>query len=328
MLSNWVIILSALTYMGLLFGIAYYGDQRADAGRSIIANPYIYTLSIAVYCTAWTFYGSVGRAATTGVGFLPIYLGPTLVAVLFWFTLRRIVRITKVHRITSIADFIASRYGKSGLLGGLVTIIAVLGIMPYISIQLKAIAISYDVLRQYPDVVTPVLHADSIWADTSFYIALVLILFAILFGTRHIDNTERHEGLVAAVAFESLVKLLAFLLVGLFVTFGLFDGFGDLFSRAATYSYHPWGDPVRGRDAIVASWVDPSGDASGAVSRPAASAEARIPTPRIPMITESDVMVGIGCVWARIIFTPTKARMKTRLCFKYLKRFSSGAIAK
>lgn len=232
MLSHWVIILSALAYMGLLFGIAYYGDKRADAGRSIIANPYLYTLSIAVYCTAWTFYGSVGRAATTGVGFLPIYLGPTLVAVLFWFTLRRIVRITKVHRITSIADFIASRYGKSGLLGGLVTIIAVLGIMPYISIQLKAIAISYNVLRQYPDVVTPVLHTDVIWADTSFYIALVLVVFSILFGTRHIDNTERHEGLVAAVAFESLVKLLAFLLVGLFVTFGLFDGFGDLFSRA------------------------------------------------------------------------------------------------
>ena len=117
MLQDSVIIISALAYVGILFGVAYYGDKRADAGRSIIANPYIYTLSIAVYCTAWTFYGSVGRAASSGIGFLPVYLGPTLIAVLFWFTLRRIVRIAKVHRITSIADFIASRYGKKHAVG-------------------------------------------------------------------------------------------------------------------------------------------------------------------------------------------------------------------
>ncbi len=233
MLKDWVIVGAALAYMGLLFGIAYYGDKRADAGRSIIANPYIYTLSIAVYCTAWTFYGSVGRAASTGVGFLPIYLGPTLMALLSWLVLRHIVRITKVHRITSIADFIASRYGKSTLLGGLVTIMAVVGIMPYISIQLKAIAISFDVLRHYPDIVMPPpAGALSLWEDTSFYIALLLIAFAILFGTRHIDNTERHEGLVAAVAFKSLVKLLSFLVIGVFVTYGMFNGFGDLFGRA------------------------------------------------------------------------------------------------
>lgn len=237
MLKDWVIVAAALSYMGLLFGIAYYGDKRADAGRSIIANPYIYTLSIAVYCTAWTFYGSVGRAASTGIGFLPIYLGPTLMALLFWLVLRRIVRITKVHRITSIADFIGSRYGKSTLLSGLVTIMAVVGIMPYISIQLKAIAISFDVLRHYPDVVMPPSAGSlSLSEDTSFYIALLLIAFAILFGTRHIDNTERHEGLVAAVAFESLVKLLAFLAIGVFVTYGIFNGFGELFERAL---HHP-----------------------------------------------------------------------------------------
>ena len=234
LLQDWVIITSALAYVGVLFGVAYYGDKCADRGRSIIANPYIYTLSIAVYCTAWTFYGSVGRAASSGIGFLPVYLGPTLMALLFWFVLRRIVRIAKVHRITSIADFLASRYGKSTLLGGMVSIIAVLGIMPYISIQLKAVSISFDVLRQYPDVVMPAASGGRPFlADTSFYIALILIAFAILFGTRHIDNTERHEGLVAAVAFESVIKLLAFLLVGGFVTYGMFDGFGDVFQRAA-----------------------------------------------------------------------------------------------
>jgi Na+/proline symporter/nitrogen-specific signal transduction histidine kinase len=234
MLSDGVIIASALVYMGLLFGIAYYGDQRADAGRSIIANPYIYTLSLAIYCTAWTFYGSVGLASTKGVDFLPIYLGPTLMAVLFWFVLRRIVRITKIHRITSIADFVASRYGKSSLLAGMVTAIVVLGILPYISIQLKAIATSFSLLRQYPVVVMPTFSVHQpFWADTTFFVALVLIAFAILFGTRHIDITERHEGMVAAVAFESLFKLVAFVLVGVVVTFVMFGGPGDLFEQAA-----------------------------------------------------------------------------------------------
>ena len=233
MLDDKLIILIALTYIGLLFAIAYYGDKRADSGRSLINKPVVYTLSIAVYCTAWTFYGSVGRAASTGVGFLPIYLGPTLVALLFWLVLRRIVRIAKTQRITSIADLIASRYGKSQLLGGLVTVIAIIGIMPYISIQLEAIALSFAVLRQYPAVnmVDPA-ETGVLWLDTSFYIALLLIVFAILFGTRHIDTTERHEGLVAAIAFESVVKLLAFLAVGLFISYSVYDGLGDIFSRA------------------------------------------------------------------------------------------------
>ena len=218
----------------MLFAIAYYGDKRASDGRSLLASPIIYTLSIAVYCTAWTFYGSVGRAAETGVGFLPIYLGPTLIAVLFWFLLRRIVHISKAQRITSIADFIASRYGKSSLLGGLVTVIAMIGIMPYISIQLEAIATSFNVLRQYPAAITPVTAAEQpFWADTSLYVALIMIAFTILFGTRHIDNTERHEGLVAAVAFESVFKLVTFLAVGIFVTYSVFNGLGDIFARAA-----------------------------------------------------------------------------------------------
>ncbi|MDS4032199.1 MAG: histidine kinase, partial [Candidatus Contendobacter sp.] len=234
MLSDGVIIASALAYMGVLFGIAYYGDQRADAGRSIIANPYIYTLSLAIYCTAWTFYGSVGLAAKSGVDFLPVYLGPTLMAVLFWLVLRRIVRITKVHRITSIADFVASRYGKSSLLAGMVTVIVVLGILPYISIQLKAIATSFSLLRQYPVVAMPAFSTHQpFWADNTFFVALVLIAFAILFGTRHIDITERHEGMVAAVAFESLFKLVAFVLVGVVVTFVMFGGPSDLFQQAA-----------------------------------------------------------------------------------------------
>ncbi|HSS65590.1 MAG TPA: sensor histidine kinase [Gammaproteobacteria bacterium] len=233
MLSDWVILTVAAGYLGTLFGIAYYGDKRADAGRSVIANPYIYTLSIAVYCTAWTFYGSVGRAVTTGVGFLPIYLGPTLMAAGWWLVLRKIIRISKAHRITSIADFIASRYGKSALLGGLVTFIAVIGILPYISLQLKAVSTSYLVVKHYPDLVMPGRSVEALWQDTALYVALLMAAFTILFGTRHIDATERHEGMVAAIAVESMVKLTAFVTVGAFVTFGVYDGLGDIFTRAA-----------------------------------------------------------------------------------------------
>src|SRR5216684_4827968 len=213
--------------------IASFGDKRADAGRSIIANPYIYALSLAVYCTSWTFYGSVGRAATSGIGFLPIYLGPTLMAALWWYVMLKIIRISKQNRITSIADFIASRYGKSQMLGGLVTIIAVVGIIPYIALQLKAISGTFLIVLQYPAFTTPENQGAPLFlGDNTFYIAMLLAAFTILFGTRHLDATERHEGLVAAIAFESLVKLLAFIAVGLFVTFWLYDGFGDIFSRA------------------------------------------------------------------------------------------------
>jgi Na+/proline symporter/signal transduction histidine kinase len=233
MLQGYTIIAVAFLYLCLLFAIAYWGDKRADQNRSLIANPYIYTLSIAVYCTSWTFYGSVGRAASSGVGFLPIYIGPTLAFILGWFVIRKIIRISKINRITSIADFIASRYGKSSYLGGLVTIIAVIGIMPYISLQLKAVSTSFTLLIQYPEIIMPKnLSSVPILTDTAFYVAFFMAAFAILFGTRHIDASEHHEGMVVAIAFESVVKLLAFLAVGLFVTFGVYNGFGDIFTQA------------------------------------------------------------------------------------------------
>ena len=226
---------AAIAYLLLLFAIAYYGDKRADSGRSVIANAYTYSLSIAVYCTAWTFYGSVGRAASSGIDFLAIYIGPTLAALLWWSVLRRIVRISKVNRITSIADFVASRYGKSQLLGGLVTIITVVGIVPYIALQLKAVSTSFQVLSSDPRITMPAtLSPPPLLQDTALHVTVVLAVFAMLFGTRHIDATERHEGMVAAIAFESVVKLGAFLAVGLFVTFGIFGGPGDIFAQAAT----------------------------------------------------------------------------------------------
>ncbi len=257
MLEEWVIVVAAFSYLGLLFTIAYYADKRADAGRSIVSNPYIYSLSLAVYATAWTFYGSVGRAATDGVGFLPIYLGPTLMIALWWIVMRKILRISKQNRITSLADFIASRYGRSALLGGVVTIIAVIGIIPYISLQLKGISNSYIILTQYPEIVMPqALGAQPLLQDTGLWAALILALFTIAFGTRHLDTAEHHEGMVAAIAFESLVKLLAFLAVGAFVTFGIYNGFGDLFARAAEDpKLRALTTPLEGVAGGYASWV-------------------------------------------------------------------------
>lgn len=237
MLSASTIVVVSLLYLGTLFAIAHWADRRADAGRSIIATPYVYALSIAVYCTSWTFFGSVGRAVSSGVGFLPIYLGPTLTFVVGWLVIRKIIRISKANRITSIADFIASRYGKSFELGILVSLIAVVGILPYISLQLKAISASFNILLSFPDMARPPrITGKDVLQDSEFYVALTMAAFAILFGTRHIDASERHEGLVAAVAFESIVKLAAFLIVGLFVTYGLYGGFADIFARAEAHA--------------------------------------------------------------------------------------------
>jgi Na+/proline symporter/nitrogen-specific signal transduction histidine kinase len=220
----------AFAYLLLLFAVASFGDRRAAAGRSVIGNPWVYALSMAVYCSAWTYFGSVGRAASGGVWFLPIYLGPMLAMILAWMLLRKMIRIARTYRITSIADFVASRYGKSQTLAGLVTLITVVGLVPYIALQLKGIAVAYALMTQPGGAAAAT--AAPWWADSTLYLALALAGFTIVFGARHLDSAERHEGMVAAIAFESVVKLLAFLAVGAFVVWGLFDGLGDLFARA------------------------------------------------------------------------------------------------
>lgn len=229
-MSAVLVVAVSLAYLLALFAVASHGDRRAAAGRSLIANPWIYALSMAVYCSAWTYFGSVGRAASSGVWFLPIYLGPMLAMVLAWLVLRKMVRIAQRYRITSIADFIASRYGKSPLLAGLVTLITVVGIVPYLALQLKGIAVAFDVVTAAPAALA---RERAWWQESTFYLALALAGFTMVFGARHLDSSERHEGMVAAVAFESVVKLLAFLAVGAWVCWGLFDGVGDLFARAA-----------------------------------------------------------------------------------------------
>ncbi|MEP6971656.1 MAG: histidine kinase, partial [Betaproteobacteria bacterium] len=216
MLSAPLVVGASFAYLLLLFGVASYGNRRGAQGRSVIDNAWVYALSMAVYCTAWTYFGSVGRAASAGIWFLPIYLGPTLAMVLAWVVVRKMLRIAKSYRITSIADFIGSRYGKSPALAGLVTLITVVGIVPYIALQLKAVSVGYAVMTTAPG--AQAAPEQDWWHDNTLYFALALAAFTMVFGTRRLDASERHEGMVAAIAFESVVKLLAFLAVGIFVT--------------------------------------------------------------------------------------------------------------
>jgi phosphoserine phosphatase RsbU/P len=234
MIPVWLLGLTSLCYFGLLFAVAYYADRKHAAGQSLISNAHVYSLSLAVYATSWTFYGSVGRAATSGLDFLPVYLGPTLIAFSWWFLLRKMVRVSKEQNIVSIADFISSRYGKSAFLGAVVTVFAVLGIMPYIALQLKAVAHTFDHLSNPLAGPGRFLHQLPNFGfrfDTALVVAAILALFGVLFGARTLDASERHEGLVAAIALESLVKIVAFATVGIFVTYVLFDGFGDIFTQ-------------------------------------------------------------------------------------------------
>ena len=224
---------ASLGYLAVLFAIAAFADRRAAQGRSVIGSPLVYALSWAVYCTAWTYFGSVGTAATAGVWFLPIYLGPMLAMLLAWTVVRKMVRIARTYRITSIADLIASRHGKSPTLAALVTLITVVGIVPYIALQLKAISGAFEVLTA-GSVVLPG-DAAGWWHDGTLLTTLALGAFTIIFGTRHLDIFERHEGMVAAVAFDSLVKLVAFVAVGAFVTWGLFGGMADIWARAREF---------------------------------------------------------------------------------------------
>ncbi len=222
MLNTWSLIVIALAYVGLLFAIAWIGDKKRIARDHRNVQAMIYSLSLAVYCTSWTFYGAVGSAATTGWGFLPIYAGPILLMLLGIDLIRRIAVSSRDQRITSIADYIAYRYGRSHTIAVLVTLAAVIGSVPYIALQLKGITTGVEVIGKSTGSDTP------LTSNLPLYLALALALFAILFGTRNMDASEHHRGLMWAIAFESLVKLLAFMAIGLFVIFGVFDGFADV----------------------------------------------------------------------------------------------------
>ncbi len=231
MIAGWAAVLTTLAYICLLFAVAHFGDTL---GRRVVRGPLrtaVYALSLAVYCTSWTFYGSVGLASVSGLQFLPIYIGPLIV---IWFgrgLMQRIVRLAKNQNITSVADFVASRYGKAESVAICVTIICVIGTVPYIALQLKAVGASLDIVLGSIDAEHVVSYAGSL--QSSLLVPLVLAGFAMAFGTRRVDATEHQDGLMLAVASESLVKLLAFIAVGVVVTWGMFGGLEDLFRRGS-----------------------------------------------------------------------------------------------
>src|SRR3954470_8347662 len=226
MLHDWGVIAAAFGYIGFLFLVASYGDRlsRTQRGR---ASGLIYPLSLAIYCTSWTFFGSVGFATRTSVDFLAIYIGPILMVAFCTPLLRRVIRLAKSQNHTSIADFIAARYGKSQAVAVIVATIAIIGSVPYIALQLKAVASSLETILSEDQAFSSM----PLIGDMALIVTLAMAAFAVLFGTRQTDATEHQHGLMLAIATESIVKLVAFLAAGVFVTFWMF-GPVELFERA------------------------------------------------------------------------------------------------
>ncbi len=224
-MSSFLVISIIVVYLAVIFYVAFWAEKNSKS--KWINNPYIYALSLAVYCTAWTYYGSVGLAATSGLKFLTIYIGPIIIIPSWIILMKKIIRITKGNKISSLADFISVRYGNNRFLGALVTIVCVLAIVPYISLQLKAISETFNVITEHT------ISGNSILNDTTFYIAILLAIFAAFFGTKYTDATEHHKGIITAVALESIIKLVFFLAIGVYVTFYLFNGPSDIYSKAS-----------------------------------------------------------------------------------------------
>jgi len=223
-MNSFYLLLILLIYLGFLFLIAHWAEKKANSKWT--NNAYIYSLSLAVYCTAWTYYGSIGVAANSGLGYLPIYIGPIIIIPAWIIILKKIIRISRANKISSIADFISLRYGNSRFLGAIVTVVCLTGILPYIALQLKAISETFHL-------VTKTTTSSLIFNDTTTYVAVALALFSSYYGTRYVDASEKRKGIVTAVAIESILKLVFFIIVGVYVTFFVFDGFDDIYKQAS-----------------------------------------------------------------------------------------------
>ena len=232
-----LLIFVCLLYVGLLFAVAFIAEKAAMRGRGRwLRSAWIYTLSISIYCTAWTFYGAVGYAARSGLEFLTIYIGPSLVMFGWWWVLRKLVRIGRSQRVTSIADLLSSRFGKSNSLAALITFLAVVGTTPYIALQLQSVTLSFEVFAASGEVG----QSATLGGNTAFWVAVGLALFTIVFGTRNLDVNERHHGVVIAIAVEAIVKLFALLAVGVFVVWGVMGGIGQTFAKIDQSSLAHW----------------------------------------------------------------------------------------
>lgn len=227
MINSWLLILVIVIYLGFLFYIAYWAEVNKKS--KLVKSPYIYALSLAVYCSAWTYYGSIGVAARSGIEFLTIYLGPVIAAPLWIYILQKIIRLSKVYNISSIADFISLRYGNNRSVGAIVTLICALSIIPYIALQLKAVAESFNILSFSEGFAN---ESQYLITDTTFYIALILAIFSAFYGTLRYDASQQKRGLFFAVSVESIIKLVVFIAIGIYVCFYIFDSPNQILTRA------------------------------------------------------------------------------------------------
>ncbi len=225
-MNNYTLIFIIVSYLAMLFFLAYYVERKAR--RNWVKNPYVYVLTLGVYCTAWTYYGSIGIASQSGVSFLGIYLGPVIAMPLWIILMRKVIKISKQHKISSVADFISLRYGNNRLLGAFVTLTCLFGVIPYIALQLKAVSETFSLLSDRNSYYT-----TGILGDSTFYIAILIAIFVAFFGTRSTDASQGKKGIMATVALESILKLIFFLIVGIFVVYYLFDGTTDIYAKAS-----------------------------------------------------------------------------------------------
>ena len=232
-----LLIAVCLFYVTFLFAVAFAAERAAARGRgNWLRSPLVYTLSLSIYCTAWTFYGAVGYAARSGMEFVTIYLGPSLVMIGWWWVLRKLVRVGRTQRVTSVADLISSRYGKSNVLAIIVTVMAVVGVTPYIALQLQSVTLSLSIFADP----TGTTDGGMNLLSAGFWVALGLALFTVLFGTRNLNANERHDGVVIAIAVEAVVKLVALLAVGIFVVWGIAGGVGEMMTRIDSSEIGQW----------------------------------------------------------------------------------------
>ena len=232
-----LLIAVCLFYVTFLFAVAFAAERAAARGRgNWLRSPLVYTLSLSIYCTAWTFYGAVGYAARSGMEFVTIYLGPSLVMIGWWWVLRKLVRVGRTQRVTSVADLISSRYGKSNVLAIIVTVMAVVGVTPYIALQLQSVTLSLSIFADP----TGATDGGMNLLSAGFWVALGLALFTVLFGTRNLNANERHDGVVIAIAVEAVVKLVALLAVGIFVVWGIAGGLGEMMTRIDSSEIGQW----------------------------------------------------------------------------------------
>ncbi|WP_332025902.1 ATP-binding protein [Kaistella sp.] len=223
-MSSPLLFLVVILYLGLLFFIAFWAEKKKS--NFWINNPYIYSLSLAVYCSAWTYYGSIGVASNQGLEYLAIYIGPVIIIPAWIYINSKIIRISRVHKISSIADFISLRYGNSRSLGAIVAIVCMLAVIPYIGLQIKAISDTIHLM-------THTANSDNIFLDTATYVVLIIAVFSAYYGTKYVDASEKRLGIISAVAVESFLKLIFFIILGVFVVYGVFNGFADIYEKAS-----------------------------------------------------------------------------------------------